>query len=87
MVQIFHHFRLSYIELQLSIIDAKSSLENYKMHQLFIHFSLSPCLPPPPPPQKKTPTQNYLMKTKHPLVPVSCIKQGQETPGFEKILS
>jgi len=29
---------------------------------------------------------NYLMKTKHPLIPVTCIKDGQESPAFEAIL-
>ena len=25
---------------------------------------------------------NYLMKSDHPLIPVSCMKQGKETPEF-----
>ena len=27
---------------------------------------------------------NYLMKSDHPLIPVSCVKQGKETPDFHK---
>lgn len=30
---------------------------------------------------------NYLMKTKHPLVPVTCIKEGRETGSFLAIFS
>ncbi len=31
--------------------------------------------------------QNYLMKTSHPLIPISCIKEGQESGGFRAALS
>ena len=31
--------------------------------------------------------QNYLMKTKHPLVPVTCLKQSDENKDFDKIFS
>ena len=31
------------------------------------------------------PLQNYLMGTKHPLVPVTCIKDGRETSAFNAI--
>lgn len=30
---------------------------------------------------------NYLMKTKHPLVPVTCVQEGKENEQFKKILS
>jgi hypothetical protein len=29
--------------------------------------------------------QNYLMKTKHPLIPVTCIKEGQESKDFNAV--
>ena len=31
--------------------------------------------------------QNYLMRTKHPLVPVTCIKDGKETSAFNAIFN
>lgn len=31
--------------------------------------------------------QNYLMKTKHPLIPVTCIKEGQESKDFNAVFN
>ena len=45
----------------------------------FLVFLLSSLFPPPP--------QNYLMKTKHPLVPVSCYVQGRESREFWKAVA
>lgn len=30
---------------------------------------------------------NYLMKTKHPLIPVSCVKEGQESKEFKAVMN
>ena len=43
------------------------------------HSSLSPHILPP--------LQNYLMQTKHPLIPVSCYVQGREPDDFWKVIS
>ena len=33
------------------------------------------------------PAQNYLMGTKHPLVPVTCLAEGKETEKFNAVFS